>query len=115
MLDTQGFVATCNSSHFFIVRKNEVWTSSGDYCLGGITRGKIIQLCRENNIPVFEKNFSLYHCYSANEAFTTGTFAGLAPVGKIDGRVIGAGTRGAVVERLQGLYKEMIARDVAKS
>ena len=115
MLDPQGFVATCNSTHFFIVRKNEVWTSSGDYCLGGITRGKIIQLCRENNIPVFEKNFSLYHCYSANEAFTTGTFAGLAPVGKIDGRVIGAGTRGKMVERLQGLYKEMITRDVAKS
>ena len=115
MLDPQGFVATCNSTHFFIVRKNEVWTSSGDYCLGGITRGKIIQLCRENDIPVFEKNFSLYHCYSADEAFTTGTFAGLAPVGKIDGRVIGSGTRGAVVERLQGLYKEMIARDVAKS
>ena len=113
MLDPQGFVATCNSTHFFIVRKGEVWTSSGDYCLGGITRGKIIDLCKANGIPVFEKNFSLMKCYSADEAFMTGTFAGLAPVGKIDGRVIGSGTRGAMVERLQSLYLEHIHADTA--
>jgi len=112
MLDPHGFVATCNSTHFFIVRKGEVWTSTGDYCLGGITRGKIIELCRTNAIPVYEKNFSLYHCYSADEAFTTGTFAGLAPVGKIDGRQIGTAKRGPMVERLQKLYREMIERDV---
>ena len=113
MLDPQGFVATCNSTHFFIVRKGEVCTSSGDYCLGGITRGKIIDLCKANGIPVFEKNFSLMNCYSADEAFTTGTFAGLAPVGKIDGRVIGSGTRGAMVKRLQSLYLEHIHADTA--
>ena len=113
MLDPQGFVATCNSTHFFIVRKGEVWTSSGDYCLGGITRGKIIDLCKANDIPVFEKNFSLMKCYSADEAFTTGTFAGLAPVGQIDGRKIGSGTRGAMVKRLQGLYLEHIHADTA--
>ena len=113
MLDPQGFVATCNSTHFFVVRKGEVWTSSGDYCLGGITRGKIIDLCKANGIPVFEKNFSLMKCYSADEAFTTGTFAGLAPVGKIDGRVIGSGTRGAMVKRLQSLYLEHIHADTA--
>lgn len=112
MLDPQGFVATCNSTHFFIVRGGEVWTSSGDYCLGGITRGKIIDLCRANNIPVFEKNFPLARCYGADEAFTTGTFAGLAPVGEIDGRVIGTGKRGPVTERLQGLYLDLIHRDV---
>ena len=111
MLDPQGFVATCNSTHFFIVRKGEVWTSSGDYCLGGITRGKIIDLCKANDIPVFEKNFSLMKCYSADEAFTTGTFAGLAPVGQIDGRKIGNGKRGAMVKRLQGLYLEHIHAD----
>lgn len=115
MLDPQGFVATCNSTHFFIVRDGEVWTSSGDYCLGGITRGKIVELCKANDIPVYEKNFSLFHCYSADEAFTTGTFAGLAPVGKIDGRVIGSGKRGAMVIRLQGLYREMITRDVVEN
>lgn len=113
MLDPQGFVATCNSTHFFIVRGGEVWTSSGDYCLGGITRGKIIDLCRANQIPVFEKNFSLMKCYSADEAFTTGTFAGLAPVGEIDGRKIGSGKRGPMVERLQGLYLDLIHSDGA--
>ena len=111
MLDPQGFVATCNSTHFFIVRKGEVWTSSGDYCLGGITRQKIIDLCKANDIAVFEKNFSLMKCYSAEEAFTTGTFAGLAPVGKIDGRVIGSGKRGPMVERLQALYLKYIHAD----
>ena len=114
MLDPQGFVATCNSTHFFIVRKGEVWTSSGDYCLGGITRGKIIDLCKANDIPVFEKNFSLMKCYSADESFTTGTFAGLAPVGEIDGRTIGNGRRGPLTERLQKLYLSFIHADTAK-
>lgn len=113
MLDPHGFVATCNSTHFFIVRNGEVWTSSGDYCLGGITRGKVIDLCRANDIPVFEKNFTLRHCYGADEAFTTGTFAGLAPVGVIDGRVIGSGTRGPFVERLQSLYLTLIEQESA--
>lgn len=113
MLDPQGFVATCNSTHFFIVRGGEVWTSSGDYCLGGITRGKIIALCKANDIPVFEKNFPLAKCYSADEAFTTGTFSGLAPVGIIDGRRIGTGQRGPIVERMQGLYLDLIHANIS--
>jgi len=113
MLDPQGFVATCNSTHFFIVRKGEVWTSTGDYCLGGITRGKILDLCKANGIPVFERNFPLAKCYGADEAFTTGTFAGLAPVGEIDGRKIGSGERGPVVERLQSLYMDLIHADAS--
>jgi branched-chain amino acid aminotransferase len=104
MLDPHGFVATCNSTHFFIVRKGEVWTSSGDYCLDGITRGVVIELCETNNIPVYQKNFSLTDVYRADEAFVTGTFAGLAPVSEIDGRIIGDGERGPVVESLQQLY-----------
>lgn len=108
MLDPHGFVATCNSTHFFIVRKGEVWTSSGDYCLPGITRGNIIRLCGQNGIPVLQKNFSLSEVYSAEESFVTGTFAGLAPVGEIDGRVIGSGGRGPMVEKLQKLYLQMI-------
>ncbi len=108
MLDPQGFVATCNSTHFFIVRNGEVWTSTGDYCLGGITRSKVVEICRANDIPVFEKNFRLMDCYSADEAFTTGTFAGLAPVGEIDGRMIGSGRRGPMTERLQNLYLDLI-------
>ena len=111
MLDPHGFVATCNSTHFFIVRKGEVWTSTGDYCLGGVTRGNIIELCHQNNIPVFEKNFSLMQAYGADESFVTGTFAGIAPVTAIDGRTIGNGERGAMVERLQSLYLAMIKNE----
>jgi len=111
MLDPHGFVATCNSTHFFIVKKGAVWTSSGDYCLGGITRGVVIQLCEENNIPVYQKNFSLSDVYSAEEAFVTGTFAGLAPVSEVDGRMIGDGQRGPQVESLQSLYLELLEKE----
>ena len=112
MLDPHGFVATCNSTHFFIVRKGEVWTSSGDYCLGGITRANVIRICRGEGIPVFEKNFSLTDVYGADEAFVTGTFAGVVPVTEVDGRQLTQG-RGPMVERLQGLYKALMERDVA--
>jgi branched-chain amino acid aminotransferase len=112
MLDPHGFVATCNSTHFFIVRKGEVWTSSGDYCLGGITRANVILLCRENGIPAFEKNFSLTDVYGADEAFVTGTFAGVVPVREVDGRHLTDG-RGPMVDRLQQLYRARIEEDVA--
>lgn len=112
MLDPQGFVATCNSTHFFIVRKGEVWTSSGDYCLGGITRANVIRVCREEGIPVFERNFSLTDVYGADEAFVTGTFAGVVPATEVDGRKLTEG-RGPMVERLQGLYRALMDRDVA--
>jgi branched-chain amino acid aminotransferase len=114
MLDPHGFVATCNSTHFFIVRKGEVWTSTGDYCLGGITRANVIDICREQGIPVFEKNFSLTDVYGAGEAFVTGTFAGLVPVRAVDGRHLTDG-RGPMVERLQGLYRARIEADVARA
>ena len=112
MLDPHGFVATCNSTHFFIVRKGEVWTSTGDYCLGGITRANVIALCRQNGIPCFEKNFSLSQVYGADEAFCTGTFAGVVPVREIDGRAIGDALPGPMVLRLQQLYRELVERDV---
>ncbi|MCH9672612.1 MAG: aminotransferase class IV [Gammaproteobacteria bacterium] len=108
MLDPHGFVATCNSTHFFIVRKGEVWTSSGKFCLGGITRAKVIELCEQADIPVYQKDFSLTDVYGASEAFVTGTFAGLVPVYEIDGRRIGSGERGPMVERLQQTYMAMI-------
>jgi branched-chain amino acid aminotransferase len=108
MLDPHGFVATCNSTHFFIVREGEVWTSSGDFCLDGITRRNVVNLCKANDIPVYEKNFSLMQAYGAEEAFVTGTFAGLTPVVDIDGRTIGEGKRGTMTDRLQALYVQMI-------
>ncbi|HEY6941461.1 aminotransferase class IV [Dokdonella sp.] len=108
MLDPHGFVATCNSTHFFIVRKGEVWTSTGKYCLGGITRSNVIRLCREHGIPAYEKDFSLTDVYGAEEAFVTGTFAGVVPVHEIDGRRVGGGTRGPTVERLQREYVALV-------
>ena len=107
MLDPDGFVATCNSTHFFIVRDGEVWTSPPEYCLGGITRGNIIQVCRDNGIPVFEKRFSLFDVYSADEAFITGTFAGTTPVREVDGRVMPT-LDGPMTQRLSTLYQAMI-------
>jgi branched-chain amino acid aminotransferase len=122
MLDPLGFVATCNSTHFFIVRRGEVWTSSGQYCIPGITRGAVIRLCKENGIPVFEKQFSLYDVYGADEAFVTGTFAGLVPVREIDGRRVAhplardadwPGT-GPMTARLTDLYKALARREAKR-
>ena len=114
MLDPHGFVATCNSTHFFIVtRAGEVWTSDGRFCLGGITRGNVLEVCARDRIVARETTFSLTDVYNAAEAFVTGTFAGVVPVRTVDGRTIGTGERGPVVERLQGLYQEYVATDVA--
>jgi branched-chain amino acid aminotransferase len=114
MLDPHGFVATCNSTHFFIVTpEGEVWTSDGRFCLGGITRGNVLEVCRNAGITARETTFSLTDVYSASEAFVTGTFAGVVPVRSVDGRTIGTGARGPVVERLQQLYAEHVAADVA--
>jgi len=112
MLDPHGFVATCNSTHFFIVRKGEVWTSSGKYCLGGITRAITLEVAREAGIPAIEKDFSLTDVYGADEAFTTGTFAGIVPVREVDGRQLTC--PGPMVERLQRLYAERFSRDIAE-
>ncbi|MEO1026834.1 MAG: aminotransferase class IV [Pseudomonadota bacterium] len=112
MLDPHGFVNTTNACNFFIVRNGEVWTSTGDYCMNGVTRQKVIDLCRANDIPVFEKNFSLYEAYSADEAFLTGTFGAQTPVAEIDGKPVGDGAR-PVMMRIRELYKALILEDVA--
>ncbi len=113
MLDVHGFVNTTNSTNFFIVRKGEVWTSTGDYCMNGITRRKVIELCRENDIPVFERNYSLVDSLGAEEAFVTGTFGGVTPVVEIDGRQIGEGKAGPMYWRLKGLYEELIVHHIS--
>jgi branched-chain amino acid aminotransferase len=117
MLDPHGFVATCNSTHFFIViggdEAPEVWTSDGRYCLAGITRSNVLELCAANDIRARETTFSLTDVYAAREAFVTGTFAGVVPVRSVDGRLIGDGRRGPTVERLQRLYRELVDADVA--
>jgi branched-chain amino acid aminotransferase len=105
MLDPHGFVNTTNSCNFFIIKNGEVFTSSGDYCMNGITRKKVIHVCKENNIPVYEKNFSLVDVYSADEAFITGTLGSLRHVINIDGRSIGSSDQpGPMNKRLKKLY-----------
>jgi branched-chain amino acid aminotransferase len=113
MLDVHGFVATCNATNFFIVTQNEVWTSTGQYCMNGITRGKVIQICRQQNISCHQKNFSLFDVYGADEAFVTGTFGGLTPVTHVDGRQLGQGGVGVMTRQLQDLYEQEIQRAVA--
>ena len=108
MLDVHGFVNTTNACNFFIVKKGAVWTSTGDYCMNGITRQKVIDLCRANAIPVHERNFSLVDTYAADEAFLTGTFGAQTPVGSIDGRQIGSGQIGPMTTRLRALYKDLV-------
>jgi branched-chain amino acid aminotransferase len=122
MLDPLGFVATCNSTHFFIVRRGELWTSTGQYCIPGITRAALLRVGRDLGIPTFEKQFSLYDVYGADEAFVTGTFAGVTPVRVIDGRPVrhplstdewnGAGP---ITRKLSEGYKALAAREAARS
>ena len=111
MLDINGFVNTTNACNFFIVKKGEVWTSTGDYCMNGITRQKVIDICRSDGIPVYEKNFSLVDTYSSEEAFLTGTFGAQTPVGSIDGRSIGKGELGPITEHIRKLYKLLIKKE----
>jgi branched-chain amino acid aminotransferase len=108
MLDINGFVNTTNACNFFIVRNGEVWTSTGDYCMNGITRGKVIEICKNNNVKVFEKNFSLVDTYSADEAFLTGTFGAQTAVSSVDGRTIGSGEMGPITKEIRKLYTSLI-------
>lgn len=112
MLDVHGFVSTCNATNFFMIKNGEVWTSTGQYCMNGITRGNVIKVCHEDGILCYERNFSLFDVYGADEAFVTGTFGGLTPVIKIDGRIIGAGGCGDMTRRLSSLYDTLIQSEV---
>lgn len=111
MLDPRGFVATCNSTNFFVVRGGEVWTSTPNYCMNGVTRAVTLELCDTNGIPRRETDFSLTQVYGADEAFVTGTFAGMVPVIDVDGRTIGDGARGPTTRRLQQLYDALLDRE----
>jgi len=114
MLDVNGFVCTTNSCNFFIVRSGEVWTSTGDYCLNGITRQKVIEICKLEGLPIFEKNFSLVEVYGADEAFLTGTFGAQVPVGLIDGRAIGKGAAGDITKRIRSAYFDLIEENTQR-
>ena len=112
MLDVRGFVSTCNATNFFLVKQDEVWTSTGAYCMNGITRNNVIHICEQEGIVCRQKDFSLFDTYSADEAFVTGSFGGLTPVTKIDGRVISSGA-GPITQQLQRHYKELITNEAS--
>jgi branched-chain amino acid aminotransferase len=112
MLDINGFVSTCNATNFFMVKNGEVWTSTGEYCMNGITRGNIIRVCKENGIPVFQKNFSLFDVYDADECFVTGSFGGVTPVTKIDGRILENRQEFSMVNKLSELYGNLVQREI---
>jgi branched-chain amino acid aminotransferase len=114
MLDVNGFVSTCNATNFFMITKGEVWTSTGQYCMNGITRHQVIRICERHGIPCHQKNFSLFEVYGADEAFVTGTFGGLTPVTKVDGRVIGSEKPGELTKDLQNKYGKLIDEEVGK-
>jgi len=114
MLDINGFVATCNATNFFMIKDKEVWTSTGEYCMNGITRAKVIEACAKNNIVCKQKNFSLFDVYGADEAFVTGTFGGLTPVIKIDGKEIGDGKPSKLTRKLSTLYDQLILDEIQK-
>lgn len=114
MLDPHGFVNTTNSCNFFVVKKGEVWTSTGDYCMNGVTRQNVVNLCKANDIPVYERNYSLFDAYTADEAFMTGTFGAQTPITSIDNKPIGTSEgAGPVTQRLRKLYKELVAKNTA--
>jgi branched-chain amino acid aminotransferase len=113
MLDIHGFVSTGNATNFFMVKNGEVWTSTGQYCMNGITRGKVIEVCGRNDILCLQKNFSLFDVYGADEAFLTGTFGALTPVKAVDGRTIGKGVFGPMTRKLEALYQDEIKAAVA--
>ncbi|MEQ8908588.1 MAG: aminotransferase class IV [Vicingaceae bacterium] len=110
MLDPHGFVATCNATNFFLITQGEVWTSTGQYCMNGITRAKVIEICQQKSIPCYEKNFSLFDVYGADEAFVTGSFGGITPVHTIDGKAIGDGSF-SLSKQLSNWYQEMIENE----
>ena len=114
MLDINGFVSTCNATNFFMVKDDQVWTSTGQYCMNGITRKKIIEICESREIPCYQKNFSLFDVYGADEAFVTGSFGGLTPVTEIDGRVISESIPGKMTMKLQNLYQKTIEEEINK-
>lgn len=109
MLDPNGFVSSCNSTNFFVVRHGELWTSSGRYCFNGITRATVLRLAREAGITVRECDFTLAETYAADEAFVTGTLGGLTQVAFIDGRPLPTQGMGMLTQRLAALYQDYIS------
>jgi branched-chain amino acid aminotransferase len=111
MMDPHGYVSTCNSTHFFMVKGKAVWTSTGEYCLKGVTRQNIIDICKANSIPIYERNFTLSDVYEADEAFVTGTFGGVVPVYEVDDHELSVLRNDSVIKALQSCYGELVEQE----
>ena len=108
MLDPHGYVSTCNSTHFFMIKDKSVLTSTGEYCLHGVTRQNIIDICKSNSIPIYEKNFTLSDVYGSDEAFVTGTFGGVVPIYEIDGHELKVLGKDSLVSLIQSYYNNLV-------
>ena len=115
MLDINGYVSTCNSTNFFIIKDNKVFTSRGEYCLNGVTRGKVIEICKKEKFSINQVDFTIDDVHNADEAFVTGTFAGIIPVISIDNHQLSAGKRGDVTQKLQLMYQDLITTEYSKN
>ena len=104
MLDPNGFVSSCNATNFFFVKSGVIMTSTGEYCFNGITRGNVMRLCQQAQLPLRTGEFTLAEVQDADEAFLTGTFGGVTPVREIDGRVLSAALPGTLTQRVRDLY-----------
>ena len=112
MNDPKGNISTCNSTNLFFVKENKVLTSKGEYCLNGITRGKAIMVCQSNNIPILEQDFIFDDIIDCDEAFVTGTFAGIIPVSKIEDRNLKSTSSDSLVNQIRFLYNKHIQENI---
>ena len=108
MNDISGNISTCNSTNLFFIKNNRVLTSTGEYCLNGITRGKAILVCNQNNIKCYETNFTFEDIKNCNEAFVTGTFAGIIPVSQLEDRKLESTNSDSLVNKIRILYNQEI-------
>jgi branched-chain amino acid aminotransferase len=109
MLDLNGFVSETNSVNLFCIKNGVVFTPHADACLPGITRGLVIEICKDNGIPIREKNLSLSEFYTADEVFTTGTMGELTRVVEIDGRKIVNKSRMEILKEINGYFHQLTA------
>ena len=114
MNDLNGNISTCNSTNLFFIKENKVLTSKGKYCLNGITRGKTISICHSNNIPLFQEDFSFDDILDCDEAFVTGTFAGIIPVSKLENKNLKSTNPDSLVNKIRFLYNQNIQENINK-
>ena len=108
MNDMHGFISTCNSTNLFFIKNTEIITSTGQYCLNGITRSKTIEICKKNNISCHEKDFTFEDISDCEEAFVTGTFGGIVPVSTLENQPLQSTNKESITNKIRTLYLQDI-------